>query len=269
MKTESSGIVSRGGLDLTQKTGMAISAEDLEALNQGLESKTPQDVLEWAFKAYAPDIVMACSFGGMSGMALVDMAAKIYPRLRVFYLDTDFLFPETYALRDEVASRYSISPVGFKSRLTPEEQAVQHGEALWGRDPDLCCELRKVEPNVRALEGERAWISGIRRDQAVTRSNTPIVSWDDQFDLVKINPLATWTESQVIDYVKEYKVPYNPLYDQGYLSIGCTYCTRAVKPGDDPRAGRWAGFDKLECGIHLPGQEPADSEQIELQGSGK
>ena len=246
-----------------------MTAEEIDRINQDLENKSPQEILGWAFEKFAPDIVMACSFGGGSGMVLVDMAAQIYPQLKVFYLDTDLLFPETYALRDEVAQRYNISPMAFKSLLTLEEQASQHGEALWSRDPDLCCDLRKVEPNQRALKGERAWIAGLRRDQSPTRRDMQVVSWDTQFNLVKVAPLAAWSEAQVMDYVHEHKVPYNPLYDQGYLSIGCIHCTRAVKQGEDHRAGRWAGTDKIECGIHLPGQDAIGPVEQETAGGAK
>ena len=236
----------------------------LEAASQRLEGRSPQAVLEWAFAEYSPRIALACSFGGVSGMALLDMAAKLNPQVQVFYLDTDFLFPETYALRDEAERRYRIQPVGFKSQLTPEEQARQYGEALWLRDPDLCCQLRKVEPNRRALEGQRAWISGIRRDQTSTRGSARTVEWDTQFGLVKVNPLVSWTEAQVWAYIREHKVLYNRLHDRGYPSIGCTHCTRAVKPGDDPRAGRWSDSDKTECGLHLPGEEslPASTQSV-------
>src|SRR6185503_5173921 len=122
---------------------------------------------------------------------------------------------------------------------------------LWSRDPDLCCELRKVEPNKRALEGKRAWVSGIRRDQAATRAETPIVEWDTKFGLVKINALAQWSESQVWKYILDNAVPYNELHDKSYPSIGCTHCTKPVKAGEDPRSGRWQGFEKTECGIHV------------------
>ncbi len=238
---------------MIEKERVAVSKEKLEAFNGRLEGASPEEVLAWAFAEYHPDIVLACSFGGVSGMALLDMSAKLNPKVKVFYLDTDFLFPETYALRDEAASRYRVEPVGYKSRLTPEEQARKFGEALWSCDADKCCELRKVEPNRRALEGERAWISGIRRDQTSNRSNAKTVEWDSQFGLVKVNPLVSWTEEQVWKYVVENKVPYNKLHDGGYPSIGCIYCTRPVKPGEDRRAGRWSGSDKTECGLHLPG----------------
>ena len=229
-----------------------LSEEEIQARSRELDGKAPQDVLAWAFKEFHPDIALACSFGGVSGVALLDMSVKLNPQVKVFYLDTDFLFPETYALRDEAIRRYGIEPLAYKSRWTPQEQAREFGEALWQRDPDMCCQLRKVEPNYRALEGQRAWISGIRRDQGDTRRDVGVVEWDTKFEMLKVNPLATWTEAQVWQYIEENQVPYNPLHDQGYPSIGCTYCTRAVKPGEDPRAGRWSGFEKVECGIHIP-----------------
>jgi phosphoadenosine phosphosulfate reductase len=132
---------------------------------------------------------------------------------------------------------------------------------LWAVDPDACCEIRKVEPNRRALAGKRAWISGIRRDQSSTRADTDIVQWDEKFGLVKINPLASWTESQVWSYILEHDVPYNELHDRGYPSIGCTNCTKPVAAGDDPRSCRWQGFDKTECGLHVP-DAPVDVERV-------
>jgi phosphoadenosine phosphosulfate reductase len=226
--------------------------EALARLSQEMESWEPQAILRWAVEEFFPDIALACSFGGPSGMVLLDMMAQIEPRVEVFYLDTGFLFPETYETRDRAIARYGIRPVAYAPELTPEEQAQRYGDQLWLRDPDLCCQLRKVEPNRRALQGKRAWISGIRRDQAVTRRETPVVQWDVKFGLVKVNPLARWTEADVWRYIVEHDVPYNPLHDRGYPSLGCTFCTRPVQPGDDPRAGRWQGFDKTECGLHTP-----------------
>jgi phosphoadenosine phosphosulfate reductase len=236
--------------------GRTYTREELERLSAQLEERTPPDILRWAVDEFFPGLTLACSFGGPSGMVLLDMMSRIEPRVEVFYLDTDFLFPETHATRDRAVERYGIRPVAYKSRLTPEEQAERHGDALWSRDPDLCCELRKVEPNVRALEGKRAWVSGIRRDQAATRRETPIVQWDEKFGLVKVNALAKWTEADVWGYIVKHDVPYNPLHDQSYPSLGCTYCTKAVAPGEDPRAGRWQGFDKTECGLHVDGPVP-------------
>ena len=228
------------------------SPEDLARISAELEGSSPQDVLRWAVDEFYPDLTMACSFGGPSGMVLVDMISKIEPKVEVFYLDTDFLFPETYATRDKMIERYALKPVAYKSRLTPDAQAREHGDELWLSNPDLCCELRKVEPNKRALAGKRAWIAGIRRDQGEARRETAVVEWDAKFDLVKVLPLVRWTEGDVWSYILRNDIPYNPLHDRDYPSIGCTYCTKAVKPGEDARSGRWQGFDKTECGIHTP-----------------
>lgn len=232
-------------------TAKTYAPEELKALSARLEGEEPETILRWAIDEFFPDLALACSFGGPSGMALLDMVARIEPRVEVFYLDTGFLFPETYETVRRAAERYGIEPVAYRPLLTPEEQAAQYGDALWARDPDLCCELRKVEPNRRALAGKRAWISGLRRDQAKTREAIDVVEWDFQFGLVKVNPLAMWTERDVWAYIVKHGVPYNPLHDRSYPSIGCTHCTRPVKPGDDPRSGRWQGFDKTECGIQL------------------
>jgi len=221
----------------------------LTRFSSEMEDKTPQDILRWAVDEFQPGLTLACSFGGPTGMVLLDMIMKIDASVEVFYLDTDFLFPETYRLRDACERKYGFKPIGYKSLLTPEAQAEKHGAELWTRDPDLCCDLRKVEPNARALEGKSAWVSGMRRDQSKTRANVAIVDWDEKFGLVKLNPLATWDEKQVWAYIMANDVPYNELHDRGYPSIGCTYCTKPVRAGDDPRSGRWAGFDKEECGI--------------------
>jgi phosphoadenosine phosphosulfate reductase len=230
------------------------TAPDLDALARAaaaLEGNEPQEILRWAAREYQPGLALACSFGGPSGMVLLDMLMQIDRSVEVFYIDTDFLFPETYRLRDVAAAKYGFQPVGYVSLITPAEQARRHGDALWARDPDACCAIRKVEPNRRALAGKRAWISGIRRDQSKTRADVAIVEWDAKFGLVKVNPLAAWTESQVWGYIVERGVPYNELHDRNYPSIGCTHCTKPVNPGDDPRSGRWQGFDKTECGLHV------------------
>jgi len=225
--------------------------ETIERLSVEMEGKEPQDVLRWAAREFEPGLTLACSFGGPTGLVLLDMVMRIDPKVDVFYLDTDFLFPETYRLRDLCEAKYGFKATGYESLLTPAQQADEHGEALWSRDPDLCCELRKVEPNGRALAGKTAWISGMRRDQSKTRAAIGVVEWDAKFGLVKLNPLATWDERRVWAYIVENGVPYNELHDRGYPSIGCTHCTKPVKPGDDPRSGRWQGFDKVECGIQM------------------
>jgi phosphoadenosine phosphosulfate reductase len=224
-------------------------APTLARLSAEMEDKEPEEILRWAVEEFQPGLTLACSFGGPSGMVLLDMIMKIDPSVEVFYLDTDFLFPETYRLRDVCEAKYGFKPIGYKSLLTPEAQAARHGDALWSRDPDLCCELRKVEPNQRALDDKTAWIAGMRRDQSRTRTDIGIVEWDTKFNLVKLNPLATWDEKRVWAYIVANQVPYNELHDRGYPSIGCTYCTKPVKAGEDPRSGRWQGFDKEECGI--------------------
>jgi phosphoadenosine phosphosulfate reductase len=228
----------------------------LKRLSAELEGKQPSDILRWSVSEFQPGLALACSFGGPSGMVLLDMVMAIDATVEVFYLDTDFLFPETYHLRHVCEQKYGFKAIGYRSLLTPQEQALKYGDALWLRDPDLCCALRKVEPNQRALEGKTAWISGIRRDQSATRRDVEILEWDEKFGLVKINPLATWTEAQVWRYIVDNEVPYNVLHDRSYPSIGCTNCTKPVTAGDDPRSGRWQGFEKDECGLHAPGEVP-------------
>ena len=209
-------------------------------------------MLAYAIEKYHPQIVLACSFGA-EDVVLVDMVHRINPNVPLFYLDTDFLFPETYATRDRVIERYGLQPaqvIPVKSLLTPQQQVNVYGDRLWERDPDQCCQLRKVEPLTRILKNYHAWITGIRRDQAPSRANAGSIEWDQKFELVKVNPLARWTWADVWTYIKVYEVPYNSLHDQNYPSIGCTYCTAPVAPGDDPRAGRWKNFTKTECGLH-------------------
>ena len=227
----------------------AASTADWKALSDSFEAKAPQDVLAYAIATYFPDIVLASSFGA-EDVALIDMAHRTNPKTPIFYLDTDFLFAETYETRDRLIAKYGIAPIQVKSLLTPERQAEKFGDRLWERRPDECCNQRKVEPLARVLKGYKAWITGIRRDQAPTRANAGLVEWDQKFQLAKFNPLARWTWENVWTYIKLHEVPYNPLHDRNYPSIGCTHCTRPVQPGEDPRAGRWAGQAKTECGLH-------------------
>lgn len=219
-------------------------------LAENWEGRAPEELLARVFGEYGRDAALSCSFGGTSGMVLLDMAVRVAPDVRILTLDTDFLFPETYALIERVEAKYSVSVERVKTSVTPEQQAAQHGDRLWERDPDLCCRIRKVEPMREATKGLRAWITGIRRDQSPTRLNTPSVKWDEKFGLVKVNPLVAWTEKDVWAYLMANDVPYNALHDQQYASIGCTHCTRAIRAGEDIRAGRWAGKGKLECGLH-------------------
>lgn len=229
----------------------AAQAEALQALSQSFETQSPQDVLRAVIARY-PNLVLACSFGA-EDVVLVDMLHKINPDVPLFYLDTKFLFPETYETRDRIIAHYGLRPaqvVQVAPLLTPERQAAAHGDRLWERSPDQCCQIRKVEPLTRILSRYDAWITGIRREQSPTRAHAGMIEWDQKFALVKVNPLARWTWSDVWTYIKIYEVPYNVLHDRNYPSIGCTYCTAPVADGDDPRAGRWKNFGKTECGLH-------------------
>ena len=214
------------------------------------EAWTPRQVLAWAFDTFGQGVAISSAFGA-EGMVLIDMASRVRKDFRLFTIDTEFLFPETYSLMDRIEERYGITIEKVYSVQSPEEQEGTHGAALWARDPDLCCNLRKVEPLRRKLGELNAWITSIRRDQTSARSGARRVEWDTKFGLVKINPIVDWTSKQVWRYIHDHDVPYNALHDQDYPSIGCTHCTRAVKPGEDPRAGRWPGFAKTECGLHI------------------
>ncbi|HUC91475.1 MAG TPA: phosphoadenylyl-sulfate reductase [Paenibacillus sp.] len=213
-----------------------------------LENASPEDILRYAVETF-PNMTFACSFGA-EDVVLVDMLQKISPKTDIFYLDTDFHFKETYETRDRLEQRYGMKFVQVKPALTPEEQAARHGEELWKSDPNACCNIRKVAPLTQILSKYDAWITGIRRDQAPTRANAKKVEYDTKFGLIKFNPIASWTSEQVWEYIRANDVIYNPLHDNYFPSIGCEYCTRQVMPGEDPRAGRWAGSDKTECGLH-------------------
>jgi phosphoadenosine phosphosulfate reductase len=220
------------------------------------ESWNARQVLAWAFGKFGSDVAISSAFGA-EGMALIDMASRVQKDFRVFTIDTEFLFPETHSLMDRIEERYGITIERVYALLSPEEQERVHGIALWGRNPDHCCNLRKVEPLRRKLGELGAWITSIRRDQTSARAGARKIEWDEKFGLVKVNPLADWSSAQVWRYIREHDAPYNALHDQNYPSIGCTHCTRAVRSGEDPRSGRWPGFAKTECGLHII--EPAAS----------
>ncbi len=230
-------------------------SEQWQQVQTVAETWSPEQILRWAYGTFQQDIAMASGFGA-EGMVLIDMASRLNPDFRVFTLDTEFLFSETYELIDRVEKRYGIKVERVYSTLTPEDQAGLYGAALWSRNPDQCCRLRKVEPLKNKLAELRAWVAAIRRDQTPTRAMARKVEWDAKFQLVKINPLASWTSEKVWSYIRQHKLPYNPLHDQNYPSVGCTHCTRAVLSGENPRAGRWSGFNKSECGLHTNNVEP-------------
>ena len=177
------------------------------------------------------------------------MASVVNPEARFFYLDTDVLFPETYETRDKLGAELGIEFDRYHN-LTLAEQAAEYGDELWKREADSCCGIRKVEPMRRALSSVDCWVAGVRRADSSTRAGAPKFTRDKKFDLWKLNPLADWSERDVWNYISEHDLPYNPLHDRGYPSIGCTHCTQPVGPGGDPRDGRWNGLDKTECGIN-------------------
>lgn len=213
------------------------------------EDAAPEETLRWAFDEFDDKVTIATGFGA-EGVALIDMAVRINPQPDIFFLDTAFLFPETYELRRRLEERYKIEIRAFQTDITPDHQQETFGPKLWSTNPDLCCRLRKLEPLKDALRGKDAWITAIRRDQTLERSSARVVEWDFQWQLMKINPIARWTKQQVWEYITRNGVPYNPLHDQGYPSIGCTNCTRPVRAGEGERAGRWSGLEKRECGLH-------------------
>jgi phosphoadenosine phosphosulfate reductase len=226
---------------------------DWRLISDEFEDASPEVLLRWAVEEFGPDVALATGFGA-EGCVLVAMLSAISPGTRIFYLDTDLLFPETYALRDQLEARYGVRFERRATSLSVSDQAAQYGERLWEREPDLCCRLRKVEPLREMLKGLSAWVTAIRRDQSAERRHTSFVEWDRKFGLVKINPLAAWSARDVWNYIAKHEVPYNTLHDQGYPSIGCVPCTTPVQIGEMPRAGRWRGSGKNECGIHESGK---------------
>jgi phosphoadenosine phosphosulfate reductase len=232
--------------------------DKIAAIQSLAESWSPQRVLAWAYDTFGDEVAIASAFGA-EGMALIDMASDVHKEVgeharkdfRVFTIDTEFLFPETYALIDRIERKYEIKIERVFSQLSPDHQEQVHGAALWTSDPDRCCNLRKVEPLRRKLSELRGWITSIRRDQTSFRKSARKIEWDEKFGLAKVNPIADWNSKQVWRYLHDHGVPYNSLHDQNYPSIGCTHCTRAVRAGEDARAGRWPGTTKTECGLHV------------------
>jgi len=227
-----------------------MTQDDLKQAAAELEHAPAADILKWAADHFAPRLTFATSLG-LEDCVVTDLIAKASLPVDFFTLDTGVLFPETYALWKRVEDRYGVAVTAVRPRRTIDEQALDAGPELWTREPDRCCELRKMEPLRARLAGYDAWITAIRRDQTPERANAPVVGWDGRFGLVKINPLVRWTFDEVRAYVREHDVPYNPLHDQNYPSIGCVPCTSPVMPGEDPRSGRWRGKEKTECGLHL------------------
>jgi phosphoadenosine phosphosulfate reductase len=208
-----------------------------------------RDVIAWVERNFdLSAVAVACS---MADAVLPALVADQMPNVDVLFLETGYHFPETYATRDEVAANLRVNVVDVLPENTVEQQDRLLGKDLFARDAAQCCALRKVAPLRRTLAGYELWFTGVRRDEAPTRTNTPLVTWDETNGLVKVNPVAAWSFDQLVQYSDDNLLPVNPLLSQGYPSIGCQPCTRKVAPGDDPRAGRWAGTDKTECGLHV------------------
>lgn len=226
------------------------TAEQIAAMNANLQEKSPPEVLRWAVEWFHPRLTMATAFGA-EGCCLIHMLADIEPKVRIFNLDTGYQFPETLAVRDRIRERYGIDVELVQAETSVPEYEAEHGGPLYRHRPDQCCHDRKLVPLRRAVVGYDAWISSIRSDQTEHRAAAGVVQWDAKFGLVKVNPLLSWTKRDVWSFIMKHDVPYNPLHDQGYPSIGCWPCTRPVQPGEDERAGRWSGSDKKECGLHV------------------
>jgi len=233
-------------------TGIRRPTDELRALaDRGARDLGPHatadDVAAWAARTFPGTLAVACS---MADAVLPQVVAAHAPGVDVLFLDTGYHFAQTHDTRDRVAHELDVTVVDVRPRLTVAEQDDEHGPRLYERDPAACCRMRKVDPLTAALGDYEAWVTGIRRDEGPTRAGTPLVTFDEQFGLVKLNPLAAWTFDQVVEYATAHRVPVNLLLSEGYPSIGCEPCTQRVAPGEDPRAGRWAGFAKTECGLH-------------------
>ena len=225
------------------------SAElDAAAAANGREA-TAAEVVAWVARNFGADsVAVACS---MADAVLPEIVSSQLPGVDVLFLDTGYHFTETYETRDAVAATLPVTVVDVLPLTTVPEQDALHGAELFARDPNACCAMRKVEPLQRSLGGYELWFTGVRRDEAPTRANTPLVTWDDRNGLVKVNPVAAWSYNELMDYATEKHVPVNVLLSQGYPSIGCAPCTQPVAAGADPRSGRWATLEKTECGLHL------------------
>jgi phosphoadenosine phosphosulfate reductase len=226
------------------------TAEQVADASASLAEASPQGILRWAVDTFGSRLTMATAFGA-EGCCLIHMLADIDPTVRVFNLDTGYQFPETLQLRERIKKRYGMEVEFIRPELTVAEYEEEHGGPMYRHRPDQCCYDRKILPLRRAVFGYEAWISAIRADQTEHRQAASVVQWDAKFDLVKINPLLRWTKKDVWSFILRHDVPYNPLHDRGYPSIGCWPCTQAVAEGGDERDGRWAGTRKKECGLHV------------------
>ncbi|GAA3538491.1 phosphoadenylyl-sulfate reductase [Nonomuraea rosea] len=233
---------------LRDQRGVLDLQDIVESAATFLEGAPAREIIRWAAATFGDRL---CLTSSMSDALLIDLVSRVKPGVDVLFIDTGYHFAETIGTRDAVRQVYDVNVIDIKPSRTVEEQDRDLGPRLFGRNPDLCCFLRKVEPLNRALEPYLAWISGIRRDESSSRTDTKVVEWDAKRQMVKVNPIAAWTQEDVDNYISDNGVLINPLHYDNYPSIGCGPCTRQVAEGEDPRSGRWAGLGKVECGIHL------------------
>ena len=231
-----------------------LTASEIQSLNQRFNDQPTEEILSWAWDRFGARAAIGTSFQG-AGLVIIHLAKLRGLRFPVFTLDTGLLFPETLALKKRLEDFFETKIESLEPDLTVDEQADIHGAELWKRNPDLCCTVRKVLPLRDKLSDLDCWITGLRREQSRTRENTGIVEvyvFDETTgrEIVKLNPMANWSRDDVWKYIREHKIPFNPLHDRGYRSIGCWPCTRVTVNGEGERAGRWTGFNKVECGIH-------------------
>src|SRR5713226_8526249 len=224
--------------------------EQIAAACAKLDGQTPEAILKWAVDRFFPRLTMATAFGP-EGNCIIHMLAGIEPRVRIFNLETGYQFPETLELRERIKEKYGIEVEYVRAEATVKEYEDEHGGPLYVIRPDQCCEDRKIIPLRKSVAGYEAWISAIRKDPSGERGKASVVQWDAKFNLVKINPLLHWTKKDVWNFITKNGVPYNPLHDRGYPSIGCWPCTAPVGEGEGERAGRWRGTGKKECGLHV------------------
>lgn len=230
-----------------------LSPEELDRLNQRFEESQPGKILAWGFETFGTEMVLGTGFGS-SGVFLIHQLQTERIDIPIFYLDTNLLFDSTYELKDRIENRYNIDIIRVTPELSLKEQAERFGDELWKNNPNKCCFYRKVLPLQNYLSDKKAWVTGIRRSQSDTRNQVRIIDWDEENEVIKINPVAHWTGEKIWDEIHRLNLPYNPMHDEGFPSIGCIPCTQPVNASkeSDDRNGRWNGTDKTECGIHFP-----------------
>lgn len=229
---------------------LRLSEAEIDHVNRDLDGQHPAGILAWAVRQYHPKLMMATAFGA-EGCCIMHMLAAIEKNVHIINLDTGYQFPETLDLRERIKARYGIEVKYVQPELTVKQYEAEHGGPLYTHRPDQCCLDRKIRPLRQVVAGYAAWISAIRGDQTEHRKAAGVVQWDPKFQLMKINPLLRWTKKEVWKFILDHDVPYNPLHDRGYPSIGCWPCTAPVEEGGDERSGRWAGSQKKECGLHV------------------